>query len=183
MRLFDKIKKKNYLKRTELINSVNDNKIWTKSMNLIEIKELLEYLKNKIDEYKFDFDKNFIMNSRRKKLKTMIEERLSKSDRDINELVSESLFNLWEFIGDEYPGDIISDCRELGLSIKEFDVMDNEYRKKGIICIQERDIILEIIELIINYINQRDFIEDDGRKLYITKKEKKTVPVTVLETK
>lgn len=153
MGLFDKFKKKNYLKRTDLINSEDDNKIWTKSMNLIEIKELLEYIKNKIYEYEFDFDKNFIMNSRRKTLKTMIEERLSKNDIDINELVSESLFNFWEFLGDEYPGNIISDCRELGLSIKEFDVMDNAYRKKGIICAQERDIILEIIQIISNYIN------------------------------
>ena len=93
MGLFNNFKKKNYLKRTELINSVDDNKIWTKSMTLIEIKELLEYLKNKIDEYEFDFDKNFIMNSRRKTLKSMIEERLLKNNRDINELVSESLFN------------------------------------------------------------------------------------------
>lgn len=152
MGLFDKFKKKNYLKRTELINSVDDNKIWSKTKTLEEVKELLEYLKNEISKHEFDIDKNFIMNSRRKTLKTMIEERLSKNDRDINELVSESLFNFWEFISDEYPGDIISNCRELGLSVKEFDIMDNAYRKKGIICVQERDIILEIIQTIRNYI-------------------------------
>lgn len=160
MGLFNNFKKKNYLKRTELINSVDNNKIWTKSMTLIEIKELLEYLKKKIDEYEFDFDKNFIMNSRRKTLKSMIEERLLKNNRDINELVSESLFNFFEFISDEYPGGaggIMSTCKELGITIKEFDSMDNEYRKKGIICIQERDVILEIIQVIKNYINKRGF--------------------------
>lgn len=165
MGLFDKFKKKNYLKRVDFINCVDSNKIWSKTMTLEEIKELLEHLKNEISKYEFDIDKNFIMNSRRKTLKTMIEERLSKSDRDINELVSESVFNFWEIIGDEYFGDFISISRDLGLSVQELSRMDNEYRKKGIICVQERDIILEIIDFIINYINEREFIEDDGRKI------------------
>ena len=33
--------------------------------------------------------------------------------------------------------------------------MDNEYRKKRIICIQERDIILEIIKMIKEYITEK----------------------------
>lgn len=151
--LFSKFKKKNYLKRAELISSVDSNKIWAKSLTLVEINELLDYLKSKINEYEFDFDKNFIMNSRRKRLKSLIEESLLKEDMTINRRVSESLFNFWEFISDEYPGNIVSDCKELGISIKKFDAMDNEYRKKGIICIQERDIILEIIQTIKKYIN------------------------------
>ena len=70
-------------------------------------------------------------------------------------VVSESVFNFWEIIGDEYFGDFISISRDLGLSVQELTRMDNEYRKKGIICVQERDIILEIIDSIINYINER----------------------------
>lgn len=151
--LFSKFKKKNYLKRAELISSVDSNKIWAKSLTLVEINELLDYLKSKINEYEFDFDKNFIMNSRRKRLKSLIEESLLKEDMAINRRVSESLFNFWEFISDEYPGNIVSDCKELGISIKKFDAMDNEYRKKGIICTQERAIILEIIQTIKKYIN------------------------------
>lgn len=157
MGLFNNFKKKNYLKRTELINSVDNNKIWTKSMTLIEIKELLEYLKNKIDEYEFDFDKNFIMNSRRKTLKSMIEERLLKNEGNSNDIVLESVFNFWEFVGDEYFGDFISISRDLVLTVQELTIMDNEYRKKGIICVQERDVILEIIQVIKNYINERGF--------------------------
>lgn len=151
--LFSKFKKINYLKRAELIDSVDSKKIWAKSLTLVETNELLDYLKSKINEYEFDFDKNFIMNSRRKGLKSLIEERLLKEDMDIKRRVSESLFNFWEFISDEYPGNIASDCKELGISIKKFDAMDNEYRKKGIICIQERDIILDIIQTIKKYIN------------------------------
>ncbi len=148
-------KKKNYLNRNDFINYVDSNKIWSKSMNLDEIKEMLEYLKNEISKYEFDTDKNFIMNSRRKKLKSKIDSRLLKSEGNMNELVSESLFNFLEFVSDEYFGDFISISRELGLSVQELTKMDDEYRKNGIICIQERDIILEIIQVIKNYINQR----------------------------
>ena len=35
-------KKKNYLKRTDFISSVDSNKIWSKSMTIPEIKMLLE---------------------------------------------------------------------------------------------------------------------------------------------
>lgn len=155
MGLFDKFKKKTYLKRTNFINFVDSKKIWSKTMTLGEIKELLEYLKNEISKYEFDIDKNFIMNSRRQGLKSTIEERLLKNDGNINDLVLESIFNFWEIIGDEYFGDFISISRDLGLTVQELTRMDNEYRKKGIICVQERDMILEIIDLIINYLNER----------------------------
>ncbi len=134
-------KKKNYLKRTELINSADSNKIWSKTMTISEIKLLLEHLENELSKHEFDVDKNFIMNARRKRLKEMVEERLQKNVGDTKELVTESLFNFWEFACDEYPGGpggIMSDCRELGISIQEFNKMDKAYREKGIICVQEK---------------------------------------------
>lgn len=146
------------LNRNDFIKLVDNNKIWSKSMTLTETKELLEYLEKEISKYKYDYDKNFIMNSRRKELKSMIEERIFKNEGNTSEITSESLFNFWEFVGDEYPGGpggIMSVCKDLGISIKEFDSIDNTYRKKGIICIQERDVILEIIQKIKNYINER----------------------------
>ena len=154
--MFNFIKRRNYLSREELINSVDSNKIWSKSMTLSEIKELLEYLEIKITKYDFDIDKNFIMNSRRKELKSIIKERLLQNNNNINELVSESLFNFWEFVSDEYPGNFLLASEDLGLTIKELDTMDNEYRKKGIICSQERDIILEIIMAIKTHINKKE---------------------------
>lgn len=147
-------KKNNYLKRDVFINSVDSNKIWSKSMALPEIKMLLEHLKYELSKYEFDTDKNFIMNSRRKGLKEMIEERLQKNEGNINELVSESLFNFWEFVGDEYSGLSIEVRRELGLSIQEFEAMDKSYRDKGIICVQEKNVILEMIKIIENYIDK-----------------------------
>ncbi len=147
-------KKKNYLKRADFINSVDSNKIWSKSMTIPEIKLLLEYLENELSKYEFDIDKNYIMNSRRKTLKGMIEDRLQKNEGNTNKLVSESLFNFWEFVGDEYPGNIISAVRELGITIKEFDSMDKSYRDKGIICLQEKDNILEMIQLIKKHLDK-----------------------------
>lgn len=147
-------KKKNYLRRTDFINSVDSNKIWSKTMTISETKEVLEKLEIEISQHEFDEDKNFMMNSRRKTLKDMIEERLQKNEGDINELVSESLFNFWEFVGDEYPGNPMETRTELGLSIQEFDTMDKAYREKGIICAQEKDIILEAIKTIENYIDK-----------------------------
>ena len=123
-------------------------------MTSSEIKELLVKLETEISKYEFDADKNFIMNSRRKCLKRMIEERLQKDKGNANELVADSLFNFWEFVGDEYPGNIISDVQELGISIKEFDAMDKAYREKGIICSQEKDIILDMIRIMENYIDR-----------------------------
>lgn len=147
-------KRKKYLKRTDFINSVDSNKICSKIMTSSEIKELLVKLETEISKYEFDADKNFIMNSRRKCLKRMIEERLQKDRGNANELVADSLFNFWEFVGDEYPGNIISDVQELGISIKEFDAMDKAYREKGIICSQEKDIILDMIRIMENYIDR-----------------------------
>ena len=142
------------LNRNDFIKLVDNNKIWSKTMTLTEIKELLEYLEKEIPKYKYDYDKKFIMNLRRKELKSKIEKILAQNYGNINDRVTESLFIFWEFVGDEYPGNIISNCRELGLSVKEYEAMDNSYRKKGIICIQEKEVILEIMQAIKNYINE-----------------------------
>lgn len=80
-----------------------------------------------------------------------------KDDATSNEIVNESLFNFWEFVGDEYPGGaggIMNDCRELGISIQDFDAMDKSYREKGVICIQEKDTIIEMIRLIKKHLDK-----------------------------
>lgn len=147
-------KKKNYLKRTDFINFADSNKIWSKSMTISEIKILLEHLEVELLRYKFDEDNNFIMNNRRKGLKRKIEERLQKDEGDVNERILESLFNFWEFVGDEYPGNIRLTAQELGISIQEFDAIDKSYREKGIISLQEKDAILEMIQELKEYISK-----------------------------
>ena len=149
--------KKNFLYRNDFIKLVNNDKIWSKSMNLVEIKQLLEYLENEISKHDFDTDTNFIMNGRRIALKEQIERGLSKNYSNTNEIVSDSLFNFVEFVSDEYSG-IRNLTKELRLSTQEILTMDDEYRKKGIICIQERDVILEIINTIKKSISDFTFL-------------------------
>lgn len=144
--------KKKYLKRYDLINLADSNKIWAKTMSVSEIKDLLNKLEIEIAKYDFEKDNNFIMNSRRKYLKEMLEVRLQEKDGNINELINESLFNFWEFINDEYPGNMVLCSKELGIPFKDFEEMDKMYREKGIICLQEKDLILEMIKTIKNYI-------------------------------
>lgn len=160
-------KKKNYLKRTDFINSVDNSKVWSKSMTISETKALLEQLEIELSKYQFDVDKNFIMNGRRKYLKELIEENLENTNYTVEELLSLSLFNFFEYIGDEYPGNVLKLCRELGISEKEFYSMDKAYREKGIICAQERDTILEMIEEIKKYVNK------SWNKIYKTIKKSK----------
>ena len=78
----------------------------------------------------------------------MIEERLSKN-RDYNERdIAESLFNFWEFVEDEYAGNLMTLSHDTGISLQVLTTMDHEYRENGIICLQERDAILEMIKII-----------------------------------
>ena len=87
------------------------------------------------------------MNSRRKVLKDNIMDRLNKSEIVLED-VFESLFNFWKFIQDEYSGDLIIISKELNKSVQELVVMDEKYRSKGIICEQEKQVIMEIINIL-----------------------------------
>lgn len=145
-----------YLKRTDFMNSVDSDKIWSKELTIPEALNIIEILKTELKTHKFKIDSNFIVNQRRKALKSAItEEILAKENRNnIEKQVSEALSTLWEFVNDEYAGNAIEYCREFGISTEEFYKMDKKYRKKGIICLQEKNIILEILSCIEFYINK-----------------------------
>ena len=66
---------------------------------------------------------------RRKYLKELIEENLENTNYTVEELLSLSLFNFFEYIGDEYPGNVLKLCRELGISEKEFYSMSEVLEK------------------------------------------------------
>lgn len=116
-------------------------------MSMQEIKDLLQFLENEISNYNFEIDENFIINSRRKVLKDNIMDRLNKSEIVLEDVL-ESLFNFWKFIQDEYSGDLIIISKELNKSVQELVVMDEKYRSKGIICEQEKQVIMEIINIL-----------------------------------
>ena len=158
--MFNFKNKKKFLNRKEFVNLVDSDEIWSKKMTLDKTKEMIEYLEKEMSKYYFEIDNNFIMNNRRKGLKSMIEERLLSKDDDINDVVSESLFNFWEFVNDEYAGNLSITSMELGLPLNEVIKRDNEYRIKGIICTQEKDIILEIMELLKKYIDDKKEVKE-----------------------
>ena len=158
--MFNFKNKKKFLNRKEFVNLVDSDEIWSKKMTLDKTKEMIEYLEKEMSKYYFEIDNNFIMNNRRKGLKSMIEERLLSKDDDINDVVSESLFNFWEFVNDEYAGNLSITSMELGLPLNEVIKRDNEYRIKGIICTQEKDIILEIMELLKKYIDDKKGVKE-----------------------
>ena len=139
--------RKKYLYRNLFLERLDSKKIWSKSMSIQEIKDLLQFLENEISNCIFEIDENFIMNSRRKVLKDNIMDRLNKSEIVLEDVL-ESLFNFWEFIQDEYSGDLIIISKELNKSVQELVVMDEKYRSKGIICEQEKQVIMEIINIL-----------------------------------
>ncbi len=143
--------KNKYLYRNYFLGKIDSKKIWSKSMSIQEIKDLLQIFENEISKCIYEKDENFIMNSRRKELKDNIMSRLNKSEIVLDDIL-ESLFNFLEFIQDEYSGDLIIISKELNKSVQELVNMDEKYRSKGIICEQEKQEIIEIINKLKNVI-------------------------------
>ena len=93
------------------------------------------------------------MDGRRNSLKTSIEARVSNNDENINEKVLESVFNFWEFVNNEYYTITLDSLEKLHLNRDEAERMCNEYAKSGIICLEEKNVILEMIQMIKKIIN------------------------------
>lgn len=151
-----KFRIKKYLKRTDFMNSVDTNKIWSKKVTIPETLDIIEQLENELANHKFKKDNNFLVNQRRKGLKeTITNELLTKKNmKNINNVLPEALFIFLEYVNDEYAGDVLYYYHEFGLPRKDFYKMDNKYRKKGIICLQEKNIILNIMNYIKYYIKE-----------------------------
>lgn len=146
-------KKNNYLKRKDFINLVDSDKIWSKSMTLREIKDLLEKLESEILKYNFDEDNDFLMDGRREGLKYVIEERLSKEGKKNSDDILESLFNFWEFVNNEYYVITPSMLQKNNMTKDQAEDMCKKYTKKGIICKEEKNVILQMIQTIKESIN------------------------------
>ena len=152
--MFSENNKKKFLNRNVLIHSVDSEKIWLKSLSADAILDLLNKLIDEISKYDFELDENFVMNGRRNGLKNLIFERISKANNQYEEILKESLFNLWEFIGDEYDGNLMEISKQLKLPLKKVIDMCEKYRLKNIICLQEKNIIIDIINEMKKYIKE-----------------------------
>ncbi len=154
--MFSENNKKKFLNRNVLIHSVDSKKIWLKSLSVDDILDLLNKLIDEISKYDFELDENFVMNGRRNGLKNLIFERISNANNKYEETIKESLFNLWEFIGDEYDGNLMEISKQLKLPLKQVIDMCEKYRLKNIISLQEKDIIIDIINEIKKYIKENN---------------------------
>ena len=139
--------RRHYLKRIDFINLVDSDKIWKKKLTKPEINDLLDFLEENLAHYDFSHDNDFFMNGRRTFCKGTIERLISKDNKNINDVL-DSLFTFWEFVGDEYTGTLYSISDKLDIPVKRLENMDRAYRKKGIICSQEKDIIIDLIKII-----------------------------------
>lgn len=133
------------LKRKTLLKSIELNSIWKKTINLEDALNILNILEEKLSNYKFEIDNDFIMNSRRTALKDMTLERLNSLQYSAEKTIKDSMFNFLEFISDEYDGNWAMTSRELNLPINEVIEKCEKYRKKAIISLQEKDIIIDMI--------------------------------------
>ena len=141
------------LTRAEYINAVDSNKIWSKSLKIPEIKIVLEKLENVTKDRLFVPDNYFIMNNRRNSLLQMIDEKLQNKDGNPNEIVSDALFNFWEIVSNDYPGNLSLDSQRLGIPKDKLHEMDKIYREDGIISANELALFTLIIRKIKQYIN------------------------------
>lgn len=149
------MEEKKLLKRSDLLSSVDITRVWDKSLTSDEVLKVLEKLTYTLLTHNYEEDNRFIMNGRRKGLYDMINERLSKSS-SLDDIL-ESMFNLFEFISDEYNGNVFETAEKLGISPREVENICDAYRENGIICLREQHVILSMITKI------RDTIQNNKK--------------------
>ena len=141
-------KKKKYLKREELIGFADSDKIWRKQLSMKEAYDLVVMINEKLEEYDYEEDENFIMDGRRLGLMNNIVSRIANNNDGSEEVVLESLFNLWEFVNNEYDGSFVEAAQTYHKTNAELSAMSNTYRQKGIICLQEKQYINVMLDVI-----------------------------------
>jgi len=135
----------NYLYRDELLKV---EKMWNKNLNNQEYYNMLEQFLNKLNSYEYENDDNYLLNSRRKNcIETINKNILNKGS------IVDIMWAFWEFISNEYGG-FASLENEFNKSRIELETMDSNYRNKKIICLKEKEDILNLINKIKNYISK-----------------------------
>lgn len=141
------LKKK--LKRDDFINSVNSDKIWSKELSIKEIKELLQQLKQVLSSHTFKEDTNFFMDGRRILMKRYVQEKEITEEK-----IKDALFNFWEFVNNEYCGSSHEAAEKYNKSMHELAIIWDKYKATGLICLQEKNEILDMINTLENKISQ-----------------------------
>jgi len=141
------------LKRKDLIDCCSSY-MWREDLTKEEVIEILNKYIELINKYDYAFDNDFIMDSRRLYEIERINYLTSKPFEEAIQGVDNMMHSFWEFISEEYCGTAYEEMEERGLSRDEVNNIWNRYKEKGIICLQEKEKILDMINVIKNYINK-----------------------------
>lgn len=143
----------NYLKREVFIKSINSDDMWRRNLTKDEILNFLNLYELTLDAYEYEKDLDFIMDSRRfecvDKIKNFAKKDSPSNLLDMNR--NDMMWSFWEFISEEYCGNSYKKNDEV-FNVNT-DILDcwNRYKAKGIISLQEKDQILDMINTIKNY--------------------------------
>ncbi|MBE6156134.1 MAG: hypothetical protein E7161_00095 [Firmicutes bacterium] len=138
------------LKRKELVNIMqtfykkyqieNDKK---KKKHLIS--NLLLNIEKKLNNKSFKIDERFFTYCRRDFLRKEFTDKLNKQNIQMNnDYLIDAYFNLYDYVSNDTWISLSSIPN--GISAQEVIEKDNDYKKSGVICLQEKEILLEMIQ-------------------------------------
>lgn len=136
------------LERKELVKIIEEQNIDTRKNRLMLYIDILNNLEKLLLKYDYDKDPRFVTFCRRDFLLEELEKSLKTKDFDIafNDIADYVRNDTWISIGSvpkEYNFKVV---------LK----MDEEYKKAGIICEQEKDILLDMLRKFKNKCNEGD---------------------------
>ena len=156
--MFSLFNKKKYLYRKDLLNLINTNKILEKKITSREISEMFSHIREIFMQNVFKIDEKFKMKSLRNQQKEKIEKILLDNNNNIEDTVKDAMLLFLEYLNADNKEQENND--------------EKEYLKKGVICQQEKDIILDLMKKIENYMNGHEFKKHLDKN--ITPEDKKT---------
>lgn len=143
----------NCLTRDELLNI---DGIWNRDLDKYEYYKMLVQIELKMNNYEYENDVNYLINSRRQNCINEINQGILNQKN-----IADIVMSFWEFMSDEYGGCMSTDLSEImNKPVYELDEMDNNYRRKRIICLKEKEDILNLINKIKMYIGNNAFDKD-----------------------
>ena len=116
--------------------------------------ECLEKLREKLESTELEKDERFIKNARREFLKKDTLERLESRESEIGKrsYLIDVFYNLKDYIENITWS---SGFEIEGKTRSEIGKIDSDYKDSGIICKEEKDELVEIIENILKNLNER----------------------------
>ncbi len=139
------------LTRKEILSLEDEASIWHMSLSDNDVLDLLNDFKTKLNDYAFNTDSDFVMNDRRVVLSENIDRFIETKESGY---LQHALRAIWEFISDDYGNSFKYIVAQTGDSFEMLKNADDRYRSRGIVCLEEKNIILELVQKIIDSMHQ-----------------------------